>query len=491
VAPSPTSYHLVNVVLHGLVSLLVFYFARTLLSSTWLATVTALLFAVHPIHTEAVASIVGRAELLAAFCVLVTLLGFIHGRRSEGRRRTLWITVSSVAFLAGLLAKEGAFAALPLLVVVDAWLFRKDELLRRVTRLIPYVLVVFAALVLRWFAIGTLGSAAPTDLLDNPLAHVSWVSRLRTATVILWEYVSQLAFPWHLSADYSFNQIEVITSWLDPRFLAACSLLLAIGAGLVWAAFRAPAVVIATSLMLAPLAITANVLFPIGTIKAERLLYLPSIGWCLLGAWIASRIVRLHPRATIAVLTILVIAYAGRTWERNTVWADNLSLFQATVASSPSSAKAHHNLATAYFEAGRFDEAMLHYRQALGIYPAYSDSAFGVARIYDLRGLDAGALHWYEQALRLDWKNVNAHLNRGIVRLRLGEFTSAEASFLTGLQLDPTNPRLLRTLALVRQKQGLPWAEEDLLARIGVDTNDDVESTVVASLQSPTAMEQP
>jgi tetratricopeptide (TPR) repeat protein len=250
-------------------------------------------------------------------------------------------------------------------------------------------------------------------------------------------------------------------------------------------------VVIAASLMLAPLAITANVLFPIGTIKAERLLYLPSIGWCLLFAWIASRAVRLYPRATVAVLAILVIGYAGRTWERNTVWADNLTLFQATVASSPSSAKAHHNLATAYFEAGRFDEALLHYRQALGIYPAYSDSAFGVARIYDLKGIDAGALHWYEQALRLNWKNVNAHLNLGIVRLRLGDVTSAEASFLAGLQLDPTNPRLLSTLSLVRHEQGRLWAEEDLLAQVRRINTNDVESTVVASLQSPTAMEQP
>jgi Flp pilus assembly protein TadD len=346
-------------------------------------------------------------------------------------------------------------------------------------------------LALRLAVIGSLTSSDPPNFLDNPLVYVPWLPRAQTATVILWDYVSQLALPWNLSADYSFNQIPIISSSLDPRFLAAAALFLLAAVALFWCAFRAPEALLAALLMLIPLAITANVLFPIGTIKAERLLYLPSVGWCLLCAWIASRAVRVHPQATVLFLTILVIAYAGRTWARNGVWADNLTLFQATVDSSPSSAKAHHNLATAYFDTGRFDEAMLHYRLALDIFPDYTEAAFSVGRIYDVRGLDAGALHWYEQALRMDWNDVDTHLNTGAVRLRLGEITSAEASFLTGLQLDPSDPRLLSNLALVRHMEGWPWAAQSLVERVEALETNDMGCSSVASLQTAKATEQP
>jgi tetratricopeptide (TPR) repeat protein len=489
--PSPVGFHLFNTALHVVVTALVFYLTRTLLSSAWMATVSAALFAVHPIHTEAVTSIVGRSELLAAFSVLATLLSFIQARRSGGRCRVAWQAVSLLVFLAGLLAKEGAFAALPLLFVVHVWLFREEKIRHRAALLVPYAAITLAVLGLRLAVIGSLTSATPTNFLDNPLAYVPWLPRLRTAIVILWEYVSQLAFPWNLSADYSFNQIPIVTSSLDPRFVGAAAFLLFAGAAVSWSAFRARTALLAALLLMIPLAITANLLFPIGTIKAERLLYLPSVGWCILCAFIASRTVRLHPQATVAILTILVLGYAGRTWARNAVWTDNLTLFQATVNSSPANAKAHYNLATANFEAGRFDEAMLHYRQALAIFPGYANAAFAVGRIYDVKGLDAGALHWYERALRSSWENVNAHLNLGTVRLRLGETASAEASFLTGLQLDPNNRRLLFKLALVRRMQGWPWAAEILLEKVeGVDASK-IDGLAFASLWSPTTMEQP
>jgi Flp pilus assembly protein TadD len=197
----------------------------------------------------------------------------------------------------------------------------------------------------------------------------------------------------------------------------------------------------------------------------------------------------MRPQATLAILTLVVVAYAGRTWTRNNEWRDDLTLFESTVISSPSSAKAHYNLATGYFEEGRFDEAMTHYRQTLAILPAYTEAAFAVGRIYDLRGVDAGALHWYERALRMDWANAGTHLNTGAVRLRLGEITSAEASFVTGLQLDPNDARLLFNLALVRYMQGWPWAAQSLVERVEeLETN--MGGFSVASLQTAKATEQ-
>lgn len=463
---SPFGYHVVNVALHSLISILVFVLGRILMGSTWIAAVAALLFAVHPIHTEAVTSIVGRAELLAALSVLSTLLTFIRAERSVGFRRNAWMAVSVACFAAGSLAKEGAFTALPLVAVVHVWLFRGIRPARRAAVLVPYAAAAIVVLIVRFCAIGSLTSAFPPPGVDNPLFYTPALPRIGTAIVILWEYASQLAVPWHLSADYSFNQIRIVTSPWDPRLLGAAFLLSTGIVALLWRARRSPEILVAFLFLAVPLALTANLLFPIGTIRAERLLYLPSFGWCLLCAWLAARAVRFRPQLTVAALAVVITLYAGRTWARNLDWQDNVTLFEATVRTSPASVKAHYNLACFYYHKGRMDDAMFHFRKALSIYPEYATAALGVGRIYELRGLVYGALHYYERALHLNWELPEAHLDVGNVRLRLGEIVTAEAAFRTGLEFDPDNAELLWNLSVTRRLQGDLWEADALAERV-------------------------
>ena len=123
VSPDPFGFHLVNILLHALVTLAVLALARELLGSLLAATVAAALFAVHPVHTEAVSNVVGRAELLAAFLVLVTLLAEIAPRAPTGRAMGLHLA-ALLAFAAGLLAKESAFTAIALIAIVVWWVDR-------------------------------------------------------------------------------------------------------------------------------------------------------------------------------------------------------------------------------------------------------------------------------------------------------------------------------------------------------------------------------
>jgi len=462
-------YHLVNVVLHALVTLAVFLLARRLLDSLLAATVAASLFAVHPVHTEAVSNVVGRAELLAALLVLVTLLAemrAVRPRGAAGRQHWGWHVVALLAFAAGVLAKESALTAIGLVAIVVWWTDPARSLARTARAVAPFVAVGIAYLALRIAVVGTLGLPTTPPLIDNPLAHVGAAPRVATAMVVLLDYGALLMLPLHLAADYSYNAIPVVTSPLDSRFLlAALVAVAALCLGIV-AARRAPVLLLAVLFVAVPLAVTSNVFFPIGTIKAERLLYLPSVGWCLAFGWLAAAAARSHRRVALAAVAALVIAFAARTWARNPDWRDNLTLFNVAVLSEPDSAKAHYNLGIAYETRGDFDDAMVQLRQALSIQPDCAEAAFAIGSIYERKGIEAGALHWYAQALARDWNYPRAHLSIGSLRYQRGEYDAAEAAFRTGLVLDPRNPRLLLGLGLALQAEGQRDEAQLVLASI-------------------------
>lgn len=446
-------YHVVNVLLHAWVSIAVVCLVAALFDSAVAGTVAGALFAVHPVHTEAVSGIVGRAELLAALLVCASLLAFLRAIRSAGRR-PWWLTASAVALALGCLSKESAFVGIPLCLAVYLWVRYQERVQVPLWTLLPLGLVGIIYLGWRQLLLGSLGVPEVPELLDNPLAHVPLVPRLETAVVVGWEYLSLLLAPLRLSADYSFNEVPVVASIGEPRFVAAAAVLSVLVLAAMLTARRAPALLMATAFIAVPLSLTANVVFPIGTIKAERLLYLPSCGFCMAVGWAAMQVQRGRRRQAACIFAALVLAFACRTWVRNWDWSDNLALFKATVATAPHSAKAHHNLAAAYEEHGEFDAALAEFHAALAIYPPYEAAAFGIGRVYEEKGMEDRALEWYERATALNWHLAKAHLNAGAIRYRRGEYAAAEASFRAGLESDPRNPNLLIGLSLVRLAEG-------------------------------------
>ncbi len=334
VSESPWGFHLVNVVLSAAVAGLAFVVLRRLTGDARIAAICASLYAVLPIHVEAVANVVGRAELLAAAAVLgAWALALDRDGKFRSDRRAA-LAVGVVTF-AGLLAKENTAVVCGVLVAT-AFILRQR---------IPWssggaaALAVGVYFALRWLVIDE--TSGRPSLVDNSLAWESEPIRALNAISLLGRYFIQSVAPLNFSADYSYNQIPV-RALSDVRlWLAAVG---TIGAGALVAAVswrRVPLVACAAAFYFIAFSPTANVFFPIGTIYGERLAFLPSFALAIGVAGIGSRLAasRSASRGYFAVLAVLCIVYGVQTVARNAHWSDRESLYLAMPEEAPESTR--------------------------------------------------------------------------------------------------------------------------------------------------------
>lgn len=479
-------FHAVNIAAHALVTVLVFFLARVLTRSERIAAVAGTLFAVHPVHTEAVASLVGRAELLAAGFGVGALLAVAHaaagatGRRC--RRALEWLGLG--LFALAICSKESALtvAVLVPLVRVTA---RRQALGRGLwgelvsLDWVPYALVA-AVFVAARFAVVRALPAYELQPLDNVLAFVPWYVRLATAIAVIWEYFGLLVLPIVLAADYSYNQVTLVNVVWDLRLVCGLGLLAAATAVVLCS--RRPVLRLAVLFPFVALALTANVLLPIGTIKAERLLYLPSVGFVLVVAVSAALLARgaRYRRTVTALLAIAVAGYALRTWVRNEDWRDNASLYRSMVRSAPDSAKARYNYGVALQHESNDEAAVEQFERALALYEWAEGAAFGIGLAFDRKNVPDRAEQWYGRALAIQPGYDKAHNNLCRLYVNTRQYAAAERACRAGLRYYPANANLLwglgesfagrgdaaRAIAVLERAQRLNPGDETVRRRL-------------------------
>ena len=178
--------------------------------------------------------------------------------------------------------------------------------------------------------------------------------------------------------------------------------------------------------------------FPIGTIKGERLLYLPSVGWCLLLGYLVAAVPPRHARAAVMAVTALIVLFGARTWTRNGDWTNDATLFAATVATSPSSAKANHNSAVILQRAGRLDDAMLHYRRALEIDNRQPEAQYNLGYVMLERGEPESSIPLFHGAIEADPKFSDAYFNLAMAYEQVGETQKARPFWKNYISLEPS-----------------------------------------------------
>jgi hypothetical protein len=371
-------YHATNVLLHAMNVLLLFALARRIPTDTRIAWFVAAVWAVHPILTEVVANVAGRADLLAAACVLAGILCYDNSRLATGARRGAWLLGLALAALIGTLSKENAIVIVAAIGLFELTRGRDARSVRHLMRATIVLAVPLLVVVAQRSAVLTAAGAAPIPFTDNPITSGSFLSGRATALAVIGRYLWLLAWPATLSADYSYAAVPVPagspTDWLAWATLALAVLLAVV------ASRRSRAVLFWILFAVAALLPTANLFLTIGSIMAERFLYLPAAGvvaCAVLGAFSLGRGVGLAGSAPI-VLGLAIALLGVRTVGRNADWQDDLTLATATVQAVPSSAKAHRMLAAALYGAdpshSRIDEAIAEATRAIAIVESLPDA---------------------------------------------------------------------------------------------------------------------
>lgn len=464
----PAGYHAVNVLLHSAVSALVLALGLACGLSLHAALAGSLLFAVHPVHAEAVAAVAGRADLLAALFSLLALAAYLSLRDPAGRPKGAGIAFSSACLLAALLSKESPIL-LPVALLAWDLLGRRRQFpgaVLRATRMRDLLLPAsaFAAstavyLASRAAVLGALAvPASSMTPIENPMLGLALPERLMTGAVVAVRSFGLLVFPWRLSPDYGFAETVAVRSPAEPRLLIAAAILLLAAAAAVASSRRSAAAAFLVVLFLSSWIVVSNLVLLIGTVMADRLLYLPSVAFCLLAgmAWEAARRRFGRPLWTAAGIGLLLAGSLRTVWAAS-AWRDDYHLFAAAEKAAPRSVRVLGNLGVELARRGRLEEAGARLLRAVEIAPDFVPNRVNLAGVYLKMGDLEAAEREVRHALRVEPANAVALLQLGVILERRADAAGAEDAYERAAAADPklAEPRLrLASLALAQGDTG-------------------------------------
>jgi tetratricopeptide (TPR) repeat protein len=477
---NPFYYHLASLILHLINAVLVYLLVDSILRNNPSALMAGLLFTCHPALTEAVACISYNEDLLAAVFFLLALIFYLKSKPTNLRSGLKNYGLSLLFFLFGLLSKEMAIALSAIVVLYDLTFRQTGRPTRLLTSIrntmkargylyLGYLGVSLFYLFIRFFIFSN-----PRDTIKPFYGNI--LERIIYLPGHIFDFIRLAGWPMHLNADYVFSY--------PSGFFDLSNLLgFVVVGGLVWFSFiiykQAPEIFFGIWWFLITLFPVYN-LIEIFNPFADRYLYIPIIGFCLIVPVsfnaVANRVFH-KPKAlktaTLTAGTFILCIYATVTITRNRDWRDGLTLWSKTVASSPGSFiahgslgrayqdqgmvveaireyeqaieiyagdyKAHYNLGVVYDRQGDLENAVLHYKKVIEIYPQYFNAHFNLGNIYHKQGfLDAAVVH-YQKVLELHAEDFEARNNLGVAYAKQGKLDQAISEWEHVLDIDPQN----------------------------------------------------
>ncbi|MEM9822659.1 MAG: tetratricopeptide repeat protein [Bacteroidota bacterium] len=447
--------HLINILLYGLTAIALYVLLLKLLGGAsvkdnypyFIAFLTALLFLAHPLHTEAVANIKGRDEIMTLLGSLAAAYFSIRAFLEKDQRLQLLVVL---CFFIALLSKENAITFLAV-VPLMYYFFTKATWGQIAKQLLPFVGVTALFLMIRGAVLGWSLGAPSMELMNNPFLkivgnqYVPFTGGEKMATIFytLGKYIQLLILPHPLTHDYYPRHIDLM-SWGDWRVLLSLLAYLALGAYAVWGLLRKDPLSFGILFYLITLSIVSNIVFPVGTNMSERFMFMPSVGFCLILSILAWRLIkRLNGKQSIVTLkqmtTVLGIAavalvlLSAKTIHRNFAWKDNYTLFLTDIETSPNSAKLRNavggELSSQALKKGNegqkvklLSEAEVHLKEALKIHPNYKNTHLLLGNCYNYLQRYEESIKFYQKVLDFDSNDKNAYGNLGITYRDAGKY---------------------------------------------------------------------
>ena len=444
--PISFGFHLVNLVFHAGVVLLLFALTERLFGDRLLALSAAGLFALHPIHTESVAWIAGLPDLELSFFFLLTFLCYLRLERADSARGASWKLHAPVlaSYVLALLSKEQALV-LPALAAAYEHFYRDDRgatsLRLKLSRYLP--LFATAAAYLAFRVLG-FGGFAPS--VSRP--ELGWYGVVLSAIALTGSYLWKLVWPVHLSAFYVFHESH---SLRDPHVLAGLAALLLCLNLFVWLWRSAHEISFSWLWMGATLAPVLNARWLPAAVFAERYLYLPSMGFCWLVAWAATKAWRAAPSETPSpsrrllwrtmpvALGIVAILYGARTIRRNRDWRSDEVLYQRILDEQPDAQFIRTNLGVVYYGRGDSAGAEREWMRSLGPLHPYVSTLNDLGLLRTSQKRYDEAIAFFEQAMHDRPNYAEPYKNLAAAYAEMGRPADADREFRKAVELAPLN----------------------------------------------------
>jgi Tfp pilus assembly protein PilF len=419
---NPEPFHITNIFLHLINTLTLYFFARKIRAISKLAWPAAAIFAVHPIHVEAVANISGRSELLCHFFGLGAAWFALKSSSTIIRGLIIGFLLT-----ASLLTKESGISYL-LIIPLLMWYQNRGlyEICKAITAPVLITLCIYSYL--RIMALGDFfASNYATEPIDNPLVAASFIDRIFTAIYVLGFGFFKSIWPVKLSSDYSLNELTTLRPGANLlEFLVVVSVLTAFIYCLLKIRERGLKGFIG-GWIISCLLVTSNILFLSGTIFGERHLYLSSFAICLVLAWVLVSIdIQIISKA---LITLIIGLFFLKTLKENWAWQSPHSLFSAQLLRAPQSAKSSYNFGMLLMLNGQNKQAIQYLKRSLAIYPNSPMANLWLGRMHKHLGQRDLALNSFESALNLAPHDPEILFELGRLFLEKGKSKEADTYF--------------------------------------------------------------
>ena len=453
-----------------------------------MAFISTLLFVLHPIHVEAVANVKGRDEILALTGALAALFFTLKYIASE---KPIYLVLSGIIFLFGLLAKEHVLTFIAL-IPLTTYFFTNSSFKKNAISIVPLAIASLIFLYMRNEAIGgdnmfnLSGGSASNDLMNNPFVEMSSTEALATKFYTLGLYVKLLLFPHPLTHDYYPYHIPIMT-WGNISTIISFLLYVGMGVFAVLGLRKKSIPAYGIFFFLIPLFAVSNLVVSVGTFMNDRFVFFSSVGFCIILGYLIARKLP-SPIFNLGLLGILVLGYFAKTITRTADWKNSYTLNVSAVRNSPNSARANLYMSTALFkkyaqrETDRekkkalLQEVKFYVDRSLEIHPSYgSGIKMQVKVATDIYRLDSKIeplLQTFESIIKMQKTNesVDIYLNHFKSKnswtnelaafsykigyqyffKQLGDRSTAAKYINYGLSIAPSDPSLQQAAAELR-----------------------------------------
>lgn len=429
---NPAPYHTVNLLLYLADIVLLYYFLSLLTGNKTLSIFSTLVFAVHTVHVESVTWVAATKDVLSFAFLVGSFILYIRFVRAAGNRALLY-TASVVLFAMGLLAKSLVVTLPVLLMLYD--LCMGEKRFRPIDK-IPYFVI---GALLSYLYVYVNKDFAGVEYMTGSIGYYRLT--LLNLTVFA-NYMGTFLAPLGLNVFYTYTQEMVPTTFLDLKVIFSFIVVSGFAAAGVYAYFRKARIVTLAVFWFFVAFIPVINIIPSSTVRADRYLFIPSVGLAILTVWVAARLCESGPalkKFVPVALALWLIFLSVLTYGRNGTWQNGITIWQDSIEKYPDSPRAHFNLGNEYRHRGMTGNAISEYEEVLRIAPQHPKACANLGALYGMNGRYFEAAVLLRGCLEASPDYIQMRLNLARAYIGLGERDGAEAELREVLIRDPGN----------------------------------------------------